>query len=183
MRNRHRTFPVILADPPWIFRTWSARGKDRSAEKHYKMMSLDEIKAFPIPATNDCVLFLWCVYPSLPQALEVIKAWGFTYKTRAFTYVKLNKDGTPFTGMGYWTRANTEICLLATRGHPKRIGKDVRELIQAPRREHSRKPDEQYERIERLVEGPYLELFARRKRKGWTCRGLELRIPVVLEQG
>lgn len=177
-RRKRNLFPVILADPSWDFKTWSDRGKDRSAENHYKVSKLDIIKAYKVPAADDCVLFLWCVYPLLPEALEVIKAWGFTYKTRAFTYVKLNKNGKPFTGMGYWTRANSEICLLATKGHPKRINKDVHELIQAPRREHSRKPDEQYERIERLVKGPYIELFARDwgqlGRKHWTFEGFEL---------
>jgi N6-adenosine-specific RNA methylase IME4 len=111
----------------------------------------------------------------LPHALELIQAWGFEYKTVAFYWVKLNSaakhDADYFTGLGYWTRANPEQCLLATRGKPSRQAKDVKRLIVAKRREHSRKPDCVRERIERLVAGPYLELFARETKSGWDCWG------------
>jgi N6-adenosine-specific RNA methylase IME4 len=104
--------------------------------------------------------------------LEQIEAWGFEFKTVAFYWVKRNKHRADFfTGLGYWTRANPEICLLATRGNPRRQAKDVRKLVVAPRREHSRKPDCVRERIERLVKGPYLELFARETKPGWDCWG------------
>ena len=116
----------------------------------------------------------------MPDALQVIDAWGFVYKTCAFTWLK----GTTLPlfpdepmkdkmGLGHWTRANSEVCLLATRGKPKRMDAGVRQVIQAPLREHSRKPDEVYERVERLVEGPYLELFARRRWPGWEAWGNE----------
>jgi N6-adenosine-specific RNA methylase IME4 len=150
-------------------------------------MSLDEIKAMPVAkwAAPDAVLLLWATDPLLPRALDVIKAWGFAYKTVGFYWVKLNKSAAArlsrdwpllaerdfFTGLGFWTRANPEPCLLATRGHPKRSAGDVSKLLIAPRREHSRKPEETYERIERLVPGPYLELFARRTRPGWDYFG------------
>ena len=118
---------------------------------------------------------MWCVDPMLPEALEVIKAWGFKYKTVGFTWAKQNKnDLGMFTGLGYWTRANPEMCLLATKGKPKRISKSVKQLIVSQRQEHSRKPDEVYERIEQLLDGPYVELFARRERKGWDSWGNEL---------
>jgi N6-adenosine-specific RNA methylase IME4 len=123
----------------------------------------------------DCVLFLWAIDPMLPEALEVIKAWGFVYKTTAFTWIKPCKTKAGFRiGCGYWTRANPESCLLATRGHPKRLHRDVPQLVVAPIREHSRKPAEIHARIERLVGGPYLELFARERVPGWDAFGDEL---------
>ncbi len=172
-----KRFHTIYADPPWDYLTYSKKGRQRSADRHYDVQSLDDIKALPVGklAAIDCVLLMWAVMPSLPQALEVITAWGFAYKTVGFTWVKQNKSGEGhFMGMGHWTRANAELCLLATRGAPARIGKDVRELIVSPLREHSQKPDEAYERIEQLVAGPYLELFARAPRDGWVSWGNEI---------
>ncbi len=169
-----KKYGAILIDPPWRFETYSGKGKGRSAERHYECMSYESILALDIPAAKDCVLFLWVTDPYLEKAIEVIRAWGFKYKTVAFTWIKTNKGGEPWTGMGYWTRANPEQCLLATRGHPSRVSKNVGQLIIAPRREHSRKPDEIYERIERLVVGPYMELFARQRRDGWDAMGHEV---------
>jgi N6-adenosine-specific RNA methylase IME4 len=176
-------YQVIYADPPWTFATYSHKGKGRNAEAYYDCMSLPDIKTMPVGdwAARDCVLLLWTTDPLLPTAFEVIAAWGFTYKTVGFYWAKLNKhaaasvytDRDFFTGLGFWTRANPEICLLATRGHPKRRRADVKKLIVSPRREHSRKPDEAYERIEALCEGPYLELFARSARPGWDRWGAE----------
>lgn len=138
-------------------------------------MSEAEIIALPVKdvAASDSVLFLWACWPTLKQALRIIDAWGFQYKTCAFSWLKVNKDGSPFSGLGYWTRANSEMCLLATRGKPKRLAADVAQGILAPRREHSRKPDCTHERIERLVAGPRLELFGRQSRPGWTVWGNE----------
>jgi len=164
-------YGAILADPTWDFRTWSARGRGRSPDRHYRSkLTLAEIKALPVAeiAAPNCVLFLWATWPCLLYALEVIAAWGFVYKTDGFLFVKLTKDGKRVRmGNGYWTRANTEPCLLATRGHPTRIHRDVYQVIAEPRRENSRKPDCTRQRIERLVAGPYLELFARSPRRGW----------------
>jgi N6-adenosine-specific RNA methylase IME4 len=162
-------YGAIYADPPWSFVNYSRKGKGRSAEAHYDCMGLDEIKTMPVVdwAARDCALFLWTTDPLLPHALEVIAAWGFVYKAVAFNWVKTTKDGTGFPiGCGYWTRANPELCLLATRGRPQRISRSVRQLILAPRRAHSQKPEEVYERIESLVPGPYLELFARERWPG-----------------
>jgi len=169
-------FGVVYADPPWKFHTYSTKGKGRSAEVHYDCMSLDAIKALPVPSmvADDSVLLLWVTDPFLRHGLDVINAWGFTYKTVGFYWVKESPGRVYPIGTGYWTRANPELCLLATQGHPRRINADVRKLILAPRREHSRKPDETYSRIERLCAGPYLELFARQRRPGWESIGDEL---------
>ena len=175
--SRRRRYGVIYADPPWHFRNWSARGTGRNAISHYECMDFAALTKLPVSelAADDCALFLWATDPLLPQALELIKAWGFEYKTVGFYWVKLNAaakgDADYFTGLGYWTRANPEQCLLATRGSPPRQAKDVRRLVVDRRREHSRKPDVVRDRIERLVDGPYIELFARETKRGWDCWG------------
>lgn len=170
-------FPVIYADPPWEFKVYSGAGKDRSADRHYNTGGLESIMALPVAAlaAENAALMMWAVMPELPGALDVIKAWGFEYKTAGFTWIKQNKSGEGlFWGMGYWTRANAEICILATKGSPERIAKDVHQVIMTPIAEHSRKPDEAATRIERLLRGPYLELYARRERPGWTTWGNEI---------
>lgn len=170
-------FGVILADPPWPFRTYSAKGKGRSAEAHYDTMSIDEIAALPVEgiAAPDAVLLLWITWPILLRAVnDVIPQWGFWYKTSGFVWSKITRWGSDALGLGYWTRKNSEPCLLATRGDPRRLNADVAELIRAPRRQHSRKPEEIFERVERLVDGPYLELFADTEappRDGWARWG------------
>ena len=177
-------FQVIYADPPWTFQTWSEQGKGRSAENHYACMTLQQIRDLPVAdlAAENCSLFLWTTDPVLPQALDLIKQWGFTYKTIAFVWAKLNKNAPDtlwtaddfFTGMGYWTRANSELCLLATKGKPQRQSASVRRLVVAPRREHSRKPDEVAQRIVKLMgDVPRIELFARTSRQGWAVWGNE----------
>ena len=190
-------FGAILCDPPWHFSTWSAKGRDRcpdaplsrnesrqnSPVRHYNTMSLDEVKKMRVQdiAARDCVLLLWAVDPMLPEAIEVGREWGFTYKTIGFYWVKTRREtstrGEPSDfpmGTGYWTRANPEQCLLFTRGSPKRISTGVQKLIVSPRREHSQKPNEIYSRIEQLVAGPYVELFARQRRPGWYAWGNEV---------
>lgn len=182
-------FGAILADPPWHFEVWSLKntrttgkgGPVRHPSRHYKTMPIEEIYKLPVKdlAADNCVLFLWVVWPMLEHGLKTIESWGFKYKTCAFAWMKA--DGTQINLFdqeidvdiltGYWTRANSEVCLLATRGKPKRLNADVRQGIIAPRREHSRKPEGVHQRIERLVAGPYVELFARQKRPGWTVWG------------
>ena len=196
------TYGAILIDPPWQFKTWSKKGRDRCPDagmtrnesrqnnpaRHYETMTLQDIHAIPVPelAAKHCVLFLWAVDAMIPEALDMGTAWGFKYKTTAFYWCKLRRlasrrhllhdepDHKLFPmGTGYWTRSNPEQCLLFTRGKPKRIATDVRKLLISPRREHSRKPDEIYGRIERLVDGPYLEMFARQRWPGWDVWGNE----------
>jgi N6-adenosine-specific RNA methylase IME4 len=179
-------YGAILADPPWQFMNlWNTpAGGNRDASCHYGVMSIEDIAALPVRelATDNCALFMWGIWVYLPELLDVISAWGFRYKTCAFNWTKAHtnqlelfrNDYDGEMGLGYWTRANTEPCLLATRGSPKRLNADVRQAIIEPRREHSRKPDCVHGRIERLVAGPYLELFARQQRPGWTAWGNEV---------
>jgi N6-adenosine-specific RNA methylase IME4 len=175
-------YGAIYADPPWSFDVWSKdTGNGRSPSAHYQTQSIEDLCALSVEslAAPDCSLFLWCCWPSMPDALRLIEAWGFTYKTCGFSWLKADPyklwtlEEDVYMGMGYWTRANTEPCLLATRAKPKRLSSGVRQGIIDKPREHSRKPDCVHERIERLVAGPYLELFARQSRKGWTTWGNE----------
>ena len=161
-------YGVILTDPPWHFRTWSSKGAGRSPV--YDTMTFEQLAELPVAASAapDCALFMWAVDSHLQTAFDLIEAWGFTYKTIGFIWVK------PSIGMGYWTRKQAEICLLGTRGKPKRLNAGISQVIKAPRREHSRKPDETYRCIEELVAGPYLEMFARQKRDGWASWGNEV---------
>lgn len=189
------TYSVIYADPPWKFKTHSHKGLGRSADAWYDCMTVDEICAMPVEslAAPDCVLLMWVTDPFLRESFRVIDSWGFTFKTVGFYWAKrdwniifaqdMGPDKPPITqqtrtevwsfGTGYWTRANPEQCLLATRGHPQRKNADVPKLIVSPRGAHSAKPEETYERIERLCDGPYIELFARQRRPGWDCLGNE----------
>ena len=175
--NTNTKHGVIYADPPWSFKTYSDKGKDRSPEKHYNVLNHNDICNLPVRnlARENSVLLMWVVDPLLDKAFEVIDAWGFKYKTVGFTWAKTNRTKMGFfTGLGYWTRGNPEMCLLATRGKPKRLNKSIPQLVVRQRQEHSRKPDIIYEHIEKMLEGPYIELFARRKRKGWTSWGNEV---------
>lgn len=170
-----KKYQIIYADPPWHYRYRLGSG---IAENHYPTMSIEELKALPIKelADKDCALFLWITCPMLNEAWEVIEAWGFTYKTVAFTWVKVNAAGDRLhMGMGWWTRANVELCLLATRGHPKRKCNRVHQVIIAGREAHSKKPDEARRRIEFLMgDLPRVELFARQYPPGWDVWGNEV---------
>jgi N6-adenosine-specific RNA methylase IME4 len=169
-------FGAIYADPPWSWASYSKTRQTRAASKHYAVMDLDAIKALPVAelAADDCACFMWSINSMLPQALDVMASWGFAFKTVAFTWAKRTPSGAGWhMGMGYWTRQNTESCLLGVRGKPQRRDRGVRELVVDSRREHSRKPDSIARSIEALVPGPYLELFARESRPEWACWGNE----------
>lgn len=179
-----KKFNVIYADPPWDVVTYSEKGQQKSAQRHYRTMTMAQMKKLPVEklADEDCVLLMWVVSPMLPEALDLIKAWGFTYKTLGFNWVKLARKGIrPFVGLGFWTRAGSELCFLATRGNPKRVANDVMQVVSAPVGAHSAKPDEVHVRIQRLLLGDYLELFARRARSGWWTWGNELTRPDIQE--
>lgn len=170
-------YQVIAADNPWTFQTYSKKGESKAPQKHYKTMSIEDIKAIPVAqaAAKDCILLLWVYQPLLPEAIEVMKAWGFEYKTIAFIWNKLTKNGKRHMSTGYYTRAGCEIVLLGRRGNPPRPkDRGVRQVFDAVVREHSRKPDEFYWSVEKLYDGPRLDLFSRQKRAGWDCYGDEV---------
>ena len=166
------SFSVVLADPPWQYRdVWV----------DYPTMSLEEVCDLSVARVckPDALLFLWATFPMMAEALQVVEAWGFQYKTAAFLWVKLDSAGNPSWGEGNYTRSNTEPCLVATRGDGRSCLKQrdriaTHQVVQARRHGHSRKPEEVRRRIEELTCGPYLELFARRPRQGWICLGNEL---------
>jgi N6-adenosine-specific RNA methylase IME4 len=194
-------FQIILADPPWGFLSHSNKRTTphRTATDHYETMTYEELCVLPVShmAGKDCVLFMWTVSSHLDEALALGKRWGFNYKSIGFIWVKVTtpkfprrkahlRDGLdalvelgwyvirPLMGMGFWTRQEAEVCLIFTRGKPARISKGVRQVILDVRREHSRKPDETYRRIERLCgQLPRLELFARASWAGWVAWGNE----------
>lgn len=170
-------YSIIYADPPWSSNSQFGRDKKRGNEQHYPLMTLKEIKELPVSdiANENCILFLWVVDAQLFEAKEVIKAWGFKYKTVGFTWVKKTVLGKDHFGVGMWTRKNPEMCLIATKGRPKRINAGVRQLQYGSKREHSRKPDEIRDEIVRLVgDLPRIELFSRKKTNGWDIWGNEL---------
>lgn len=158
-----KKYKVIYADPPWSYNDKMAR-HSFSLDHEYTTQDLEWIKKLPVGgvADKDCALFLWIVSPLMPEALEVIEAWGFKYKTLAFVWSKEHRSQKPVANLGRWTMGNVELCLLATKGSPKRIDKTVRQLVIDERTAHSRKPDEIRRRIVRLMGNvPRIELFAR----------------------
>jgi len=175
-------YKIIYADPAWGYN--SSMEGDRGVLNHYGVMKVSDIKNLPIKelADKDCVLFMWVTMPKLNECFDVIKSWGFEYKTVGFTWVKLNKNKpTPFMGMGRWTRANAELCLIATKGKPSRISASVRSIIETPIERHSKKPNEVRDRIVELMGNlPRIELFAREKADGWDSWGNEIESDITL---
>lgn len=173
-----KRFPVIYADCPWTFKTYSKKGEKKSPSKHYKTLTIEDICRFPVAdvAAKDCLLFLWVYQPLLPEALKVMEAWGFRYVSIGFVWRKLTKHGKEHISTGYYTRAGMEMVLIGRKGNPPRPkNRGIRQVFSSPVREHSRKPDEIYEFIEKMYDGPYLELFARSSyRKDWTKVGDEV---------
>lgn len=179
-------FRVLLSDPPWAFSSNSKAKPGRNAMRHYDTMTVEEIAAMPVKElmAANAVLFLWITGPHFVAGahFKVMKAWGFKPSGIGFTWIKLNKNAASlfmlksdlFMGGGFTTRKNAEFCLIGKRGKSVRVGKSVHEVIISPRREHSRKPDETYERIEEYSPGPYIELFARNRRPGWLSWGNQL---------
>lgn len=189
---RPARYGVIMTDVPHHYKAYSDEMSgvpQRGQEIHYDTMKMEEIAALPVwkLAAPDCALFFWSTSSHLPQSLYIIGKWGFNFASKAFCWAKLKRRFEDIAddwndprkidiwhmGLGYGTRRNTEDCWLATRGAPKRLDMGVRELIVAPVRDHSRKPDEAYSRAQRLYGGPYCELFSRESRKGWSVWGNE----------
>lgn len=177
-----KKYDIIYADPPW---SYSDKGCNGNAADHYPTMTVEEICKLPVNvagggiASDNCILFMWATYPMLREALKVIEAWGFTYKTVAFNWVKQNKTGAGlFWGLGNWTRSNSEICLLAVKGKPRRMSASVHSVILSPVQQHSRKPAEARDRIVELMgDLPRIELFAREAAPGWDAWGDEAPAP------
>lgn len=174
--NTDKKWDIIYADPPWRYNDRRCNG---ACENHYDTMRLGEIKNLPIAdiCEKDCVLFLWATYPMLKEALQVMEAWGFKYKSIAFQWIKLNRSGNgKFFGLGRWTRGNTEPCLLAVKGKPKRQNNSVSQIIECPLGRHSAKPPMARDKIKALMgeNTKCLELFARERVEGWDCWGREV---------
>ena len=178
-----RNYRVIAADPPWHFKSNSVENPGRNALGHYACMSLEDIAALPVAqhAADDAVLFLWITGPfmAIGAHLPIMKAWGFKPSGMGFVWIKLNPKAASLfilredlaMGGGFTTRKNAEFCLIGKRGRSVRQNAGVHEVIIDPRREHSRKPDEFYNRAQAYSEGPYLEMFARQSRAGWDTWG------------
>lgn len=168
---------MIYADPPWQYKDKCKAG-ERGVEFKYPCMSISDIKDLPVQtiSDSDCLLFLWVTFPMLQEGLDVLRAWGFTYKTVAFNWVKKNKKSDSwFWGMGNWTRSNSEICLLGVKGKPVRSQANVHSVIDTSIEQHSKKPDEVRNRIVQLCgDVPRIELFARQEYSGWECWGNEV---------
>ena len=174
----NRRYEVIYADPPWSYRD-QARAGNRGATFKYPLMNDKDISKLPVRdmVAENALLFLWVTWPKLAEALPVIEAWGFEYRTLGFVWVKrTHKSDRLAWGMGNWTRANTEPCLLAIRGKPKRQSASVHQVVEAARGPHSKKPPEIRDRIVDLAgDIPRIELFARDTSKGWDAWGNQVR--------
>ncbi len=172
-------YKIIYLDPPWSYRDKALAGS-RGAGCKYELMTMESLRELPIfcLADNDCAMFMWITMPIMEEFFmkEIFKSWGFKYKTVAFTWVKRNKKQPSwFWGMGNFTRANSELCLLATRGKPKRISASVHSVIDTSIERHSKKPDIVRDRIVELFgDVPRIELFARERCDGWDSWGLNL---------
>ena len=188
-----KKYQIIYADPPWMYQ---GKMMNSSVTDHYSVLNIKDLRNLPIKdiSDNDCILFMWVTMPKLNECFDLIKAWGFEYKTVAFVWIKTNKRKAvnqssffpeesfdDFMGLGRWTRANAELCLLATKGRIQRIGKGVKQIIYSPIQKHSQKPDETRDRIIELVgDLPRIELFARQKTEGWNIWGNELESDITL---
>lgn len=170
-------FRLVMADPAWNFKAWSAKGLGKSAKAHYPCMNLEEIKALPVGdhCAKDAILVLWGTFPMMREALDTVDAWGFKFSTGG-AWAKQSSTGEKWSfGGGHVLRSAAELFIIARRGKPRfpEVA-TLRNLIVAPVRGHSVKPEHIYDLCETLSPGPYLELFARRHRRGWISRGNQL---------
>ena len=171
-----KKYSVVYADPPWSYND-KMSGHSFSLDHEYKTQSKEWISSLSVGSISakDSVLFLWAVSPQLPEALQVMKDWGFKYVTVAFCWSKNHKSGKKVKNLGRWTMGNVEVCLLGRKGRPQRLVKNVRQLVEAERTRHSQKPAEVRNRIVELMgDIPRIELFAREKTEGWDVWGNEV---------
>lgn len=175
-----KKYNIIYADPAWDYSSaWKRENSDSAgiwglAQNHYNTMSLEDIKKLPVSniADDNCFLFLWATFPQIQEALDVIKSWGFEYKTVGFTWIKKDSNGKNFVGMGWYTRANAEVCLIAKKGKPKIINHGIKQIIETQIQSHSKKPNIVRDKIIQLCgDLPRIELFARTKIHGWDTWG------------
>lgn len=175
-------YSVIYADPPWNYRD-NKSNLPKMGGVTYRQMTDEDLQKMDVQriCEKDCALFMWVTMPKLPEGIDLIKAWGFTYTTCAFVWVKQNpKNDGIYSGLGHWVNGNAEICLLAKKGSPKRQSKNVKQIVLSHRREHSRKPDEVRDRIVKLMgDVPRIELFARQAAEGWDSMGNEIKEKVL----
>lgn len=172
--NTDKKYRIIYADPPWSYRNMG--NIHAVAAHHYNTMSLNELKNLPIEnlAEENCILFIWATFSKIQETLDLIRAWGFDYKTVGFTWVKKNKNGSNFFGVGWYTKSNAEVCLIATKGKAPKISNSVSSIVESVREEHSKKPAIIRNKIvEFSGDLPRIELFARQYADGWDCWGDE----------
>jgi N6-adenosine-specific RNA methylase IME4 len=177
-----KKYKIIYADPPWSYND-KMKGHSFSLEHEYETQNTNWIKNLPVQTIceNDCVLFMWATSPMLPDALEVLRSWGFKYKTVGFVWSKRTKHGKDVSNLGHWTMGNVEMVLVGSRGKPSRIRKDIKQLVIAERTTHSKKPDEVRKRIVDLFgDISRIELFAREKVEGWDSWGNEIESDIEL---
>lgn len=176
----NKKYNIIYADPPWLYNDKSCIGAVKRAQTShtYSTININDLKELPVNdiTDNNCILFLWATYPLIVEALDLIKSWGFVYKSIGFQWIKINKKSKGyFYGLGRWTRGNTEPCLIATKGKPKRVSSDVFQIIEYPNYGHSAKPPSTRDKIIKLVGPlPRIELFSRDIVKGWDAWGNEI---------
>lgn len=179
-----KKYQIIYADPPWTYEKTGGTTNSRGmAKQFYQTMSIEDICNLPIGeiADENSALLLWATYPKLPTALKVIESWGFQYFGLGFEWIKKTKNGKDFFGMGYWTRANSEPLLLAFKGKLKPLRHDIRQIVEAEKEEHSKKPDIFKEKIIQLIgDLPRIELFARQKTEGWDVWGNEVESDIII---
>lgn len=172
--NTDKKYDIIYADPPWSYRNMG--NIQATANSHYKTMTLEDLKKLPVNklASENSILFMWATFPKMDEALDLIKAWGFEYKTVGFTWVKKNKRGGNFFGVGWYTKSNAEVCLIGVKGKAPKVSNSVSSIIESIREEHSKKPDIIREKIIEFSGNiPRIELFARQQVGGWDCWGDE----------
>lgn len=177
--NTDKKYSIIYADPPWKYnkRNNSKTKFGMGACGHYNMMTLQEIARLPVHnlVGDNAILFLWATFPKLQEALNTIKAWGFEYKTVGFNWIKKNKNGSNFFGVGWYTKSNAEVCLIGVKGKAPKESNSVSSIIESVREEHSKKPSIVRDKIVQFCgDLPRIELFARQCANGWDCWGKEV---------
>lgn len=186
-RLTEKKYNIIYADPPWHYNERNNPNTkfSRGVHSYYPTMSTDEICALSVPdmADENCALILWVTFPRLKDGIKVMEAWGFRYVTVAFNWFKANKSGSPFFGIGYYTKSNSEIALLGIKGKMKPASNFVSQVVVSNREKHSKKPELVKEKIVELFgDVPRIELFARQKTLGWDVWGNEVESDITMPE-